>query len=862
MRHFRKAFGILSHLEDARRRRPSRRWSFGGASESSLVETGSENHNKVVSSVAGLQSGGVGEKTAPRVPQDALTGGETQLSAGGEQVGPSNELDLKIFRIVSLEGEDGSGGGGGDGGGSGGVVVPKVVGSFNLEGVLMATTTTSCNSPLSLRSFGRPRREFDARLGSGNGTPVTTSLDFQSDENSRSLSNVYNAETECPRAGDGEVEFLELMYEEVLRSYTENLPYAAYSKFLELCGLLFELVERRVGAGKSVLLEMSLELSHQTDADSADAGNQNSSSSTQPASAFHQTLRSLKFSSSRGSTTSHTATPDSSKGRLLLDLVHLNRNGVPIRTPSGGSSSSNGSSGSGSSRKWRYHIGGSCSSGGNAVSNGCKTSGSESCPQQSLGSRRGKLFLESFPLLPQRSAESGDLAQGMPPEGAEAPSPRQRPRPNSKLIRLEDFPCIIFSQNCLPVSNSRFSSVKDRNLALEFLKFPTEVRCLGLERETRLSEFIVRLVTNMHIHRLRFTLFKCSTSYTDLVLALRYKRRHCNSRKSEEQQQQQQQLHHCLDERHLQTGVLSSEWNSLGDSNMGMWWTMGTESEFLILCDYIVNTNPINVVSIVNECDLHLKWAPFVTSSECLAYVGLYNQLVRNYSNMPWPIGLCQCSLYCVAIDVNRQEDEDSEPCIIITAVSLPEKADSVCGIKVKEAQSNASKLDILSLCFVIQSVPNCPSQTRISFLSKSNMPIPSFVPKAVPSFIAKQIGKAFFNNLIGIIERFSSSPFYQRIKSDTEFYEFVKRRLNVLEDSEFDMIQDPSPIRKKTQKEIKQREELKESLSRKDTRNHPPETAPTNGQEHPNHPKRDISFGNSRSYSAARTMMRMFPTF
>ncbi|KAJ1604922.1 hypothetical protein OJ253_3409 [Cryptosporidium canis] len=857
MRHFRKAFGILSHLEDARRRRPSRRWSFGGSSEGCLAEAGSENHDKVVPCVVGLQSGGVGEKTAPRVSQDALTG-ETQLSARGEQAGPSNELDLKTFRIVSSEGEDGSGGGGM------GTVVPKVGGSFNLDGALMATTTTSCNSPLSLRSFSRSRREFDARLGSGNGTPVTTSLDFQSDENSRSLSNVYNADLEYSRAGDGEVEFLELMYEEVLRSYTENLPYAAYSKFLELCGLLFELVERRVGIGKSVLLEMSLELSHQTDGDSADAGNQNSSSSTQPASTFHQTLRSLKFSSSRGSTTSHAATLDSSKGRLLLDLVHLNRNGVPIRVPNGGSSSSNGSSGSGSSRKWRYHIGGSCSNGGNSVNSGCKTSGPDPCPQQSLGYRRGKLFLESFPLLPQRSAESGDLAQGregMPPEGAEAPSPRQRPRPNSKLIRLEDFPCIIFSQNCLPVNNSRFSSIKDRNLALEFLKFPTEVRCLGLEREARLSEFIVRLVTNMHIHRLRFTLFKCSTSYTDLVLALKYKRRHCNNRKSEEQQQQQQ-LRHCLDERHLQTGVLSSEWNSLGDSNMGMWWTMGTESEFLILCDYIVNTNPINVVSIVNECDLHLKWAPFVTSSECLAYVGLYNQLVRNYSNMPWPIGLCQCSLYCVAIDVNRQEDEDSEPCIIITAVSLPEKADSVCGIKVKEAQSNASKLDILSLCFVIQSVPNCPSQTRISFLSKSNMPIPSFVPKAVPSFIAKQIGKAFFNNLIGIIERFSSSPFYQRIKSDTEFYEFVKRRLNVLEDSEFDVIQDPSPIRKKAQKEIKQREELKESLSRKDARSHPQEAAPTSSREHTDHLKGDNLFGSPRSYSAARTMMRMFPTF
>lgn len=870
MRPFRKAFGILSHLDESRRRL-GRRQEDSSASVNNCsinkIRGGSERPDVLSDIVEASGMGGNNENLALKScanTMEEVAAAVALLLTSGRQ---TEELDLKTFRIMVPGPEVG-----------GGVATSKVSEGLNLDGALIATTTTSCNSPYSLKSlYNRSRRDFEARPGSANKTPLTTSLDFQSDENSKSLSNAYNlVEAESCEPRDEEMDLLESLFEETLSSYLDNLPYVAYSKFLEVSGLLFELIERRLGTGKSVILEISLELnsSQAGQDDAAPNSGQNCSSNAQSTSSFHSTLRSLKLSSGKGNAGNiiPPSTSDqhlcSSKGKLLLDVVHLNRNGVPVKSSGGCSSSSSGSghqSGTGgSSRKWRYHIGSSCSNGGGSSvggSNSCKPSASDVPSSQSgLGhSRRGKLFLESFPLLPKESAENTDSGRNR--EGIFLESPQA-----SRLVRLEDFPCIIFSQNCLAVSNSKFSSVKDRSLALEFLKFPTEVRCLGLEQEARLGGFIARLVTNMHMHRLRFTLHKCSSSYTDLVSALKSKRRYGGRKRSEEQLQQgpEERLPSS------QAGIQSSEWNSLGDSNLGMWWTMGTESEFLILCDYILNTNPINVVSIVNECDLHLKWAPFVTSSECLAYVGLYNQLVRNYSNMPWPIGLCQCSLYCVAIDVNRQEDSDSEPCIIITAVSLPEKADSVCGIKVKEAQSNASKLDVLSLCFVIQSVPNNPSQTRISFLSKSNMPIPSFVPKAVPSFIAKQIGKAFFNNIINIIERFSSSPFYQRIKSDSEFYEFVKGRLNLLDGSNFDSIQDPSPIRKKDQKEIKQREELNESLSKKDTRGHCADCG-ANGHSRAaaisslggsGNSRPDNSGGSSRRYSAAMTMTRMFPSF
>lgn len=854
MRSFRKVLEFLFYLDNSERRKISEESNKNDSFGDSLIKRIESNSDKsdILSDYIDISNDRNNKHEVQKLSQNSQIR-EILLLTNKKQLGKINDLDLKTFKIIVPNFENNS-------------VIPKLVENFNLDNNII-TTTTSCNSPYSLKSYNRSKKDFEVKLNSVNNTPITTSLDFQSDENSKSLSNINITERDASyETKDEEIDFLELLFEEILNTFMNNLSYAAYSKFLELSELLFKIIEKRIGIGKSIVLEMNLILNNKAINNEANTNNHhNNNANTNQSTSFHSTLKSLKFGSSRNNTASNMNTNDSNKSKLLIEPVYLNRNGVPIKLSSGNSFNSNSSSGTGSLRKWRHHISSSCSNGSN-IGNHSKSSTSDSTSQMNFGYKKAKLFLESISLLPKKSEENREGSKNRKSifiENMEA----SKSNTNSKLVKLEDFPCIIFSQNCLPVSNNKFSSINDRNLALEFLKFPTEIKCLGLEQESRLCEFITKLVTNMHIHRLRFTLYKCSTSYTDLVLALKYKKKHINNKNEE-------QFRHNLEgklqnEKLIQSDISNSEWNSLGDSNLGMWWTMGTESEFLILCDYVVNTNPINVVSIVNECDLHLKWAPFVTSSECLAYIGLYNQLVRHYSNMPWPIGLCQCSLYCVAIDINRQEDDDSEPCIIITAVSLPEKADSVCGIKVKEAQSNASKLDILSLCFVIQSVPNCPSQTRISFLSKSNMPIPSFVPKAVPSFIAKQIGKSFFNNIIGIIERFNSSPFYQRIKSDTEFYEFVKRRLNILDDSKFDFIQDPSPIKKKTQKEIKQREELNESYSKEDLKEYFHESGISfplattiNHYNNSCYVKESSSFRNLGNYSVVKTMMRMFPSF
>ncbi|KAH8583253.1 uncharacterized protein ELE39_003459 [Cryptosporidium sp. chipmunk genotype I] len=846
MKPFRKAFGFFSYLDNSRRNKITEKYNMSDIFGENLIKrTEGDSERFLISDCTEISGFERNENNIQRKSQN-LQIEKILVKTNKEQIDENHALNLKTFKILVSDLEKNC-------------FIPKNIENYNLDANLI--TTASCNSPYSLKSQNnRSKRDFEVKLNSANNTPITTSIDFQSDESSKSLSNIYTTEE---KAKDEEIDFLELLLEDILNKFMNNLPYTAYSKFLELSDLLFGIIEKRIGVGNSILLEMSLILNNKTNNnDLISNNNQNSSTNTQSASSFHNTLKSLKFSSNRNNivNTSNNS-GESSKSKLIIEPVYLSRNGIPIKLSNGSSSNSNGSSGIVSSRKWRYHLSSSCSNGGSNVNNNSKSSASELASQVGSGYKKGKLFLESFSLLPKRTGENKETGRNRESifiENMET----SKSNLNSKLIRLEDFPCIIFSQNCSPVSNTKFSYIRDRNLALEYLKFPTEVKCLGLEQESRLCEFITRLVTNAQIHRLRFTLFKCSTSYTDLVLALKYKKKHLNN-KSEEL------LYQNLDEKSIQAEISNSEWNSLGDSNLGMWWTMGTESEFIILCDYIVNTNPINVVSIVNECDLHLKWAPFVTSSECLAYIGLYNQLVRHYSNMPWPIGLCQCSLFCVAIDVSRQEEEDSEPCIIITAVSLPDKADSVCGIKVKEAHSNASKLDILSLCFVIQSVPKCPSQTRISFLSKSNMPIPSFVPKAVPSFIAKQIGKSFFNNIISIIERFNSSPFYQRIKSDIEFYEFVKKRLNILENSKFDFIQDPSPIRKKNQKEIRQRDELDESYSNKDLRDYFQKSGIETQQaqtikRYSNfyYINENNSFRNLVNYSVVKTMTRMFPSF
>ncbi|KAF7458170.1 START-like domain containing protein [Cryptosporidium felis] len=720
------------------------------------------------------------------------------------------------------------------------------------------------DSPCSFDScFGLKSKNMEPKTDLQNTTPLTTSLDFLS-ENSRTTSmNIL--ETESPEARDEDLDILELLYDEVKIALKSNLPCAAYSRLIELSELLFGLINRRVGDSISLEVSLLLNGSFKSNQGMKNSGDQNAPHSSQPSSQPHHGFKGLKFSSSRGNS-GGPGNNNFSKSRVLTDLVFLNRNGVPVRSfsPLGGSVSGTQPSGCGGSRRWRYHI-----TGKNA---------SETTSLANLGYRRGKLFLESFPLLPggkvpeykeqptQSKAACTDSFPGSPSAS-----------PHSKFFKLEEFPCIIFSQNCFPVSNSQFSFIKNRALTLESLKFPTSVTCLGLEGETRLSEFIIKLVTDVHIHRLRFTLFKCSSSYSDLVLALKMKKKRL-IRGEEQQLYSSPDVKEKLEkDKSPQSDTGRPEWNSLGDSNLGMWWTMGAESEFLILCDYIVNTNPLNVVSIVNECDLHLQWAPFVTNSECLAYIGLYNQIVRHYSNMPWPIGLCQCSLYCVAIDVNRQKDEEknridgeSEPCIIITAVSLPDKADSVCGVKVKEAQSSASKLDILSLCFVIQSVPDNPSQTRISFLCKSNIPIPSFIPKAVPSFIAKQIGKSFFNNIIGIIEKFNSTPFYQRIHSDVEFYDFIRERLRVSQNTGPNLVQDLSPISKKVQKETKQKEELEESFDRKENGSNllfEKKSSCTPFHPRPDHPlASQQNVPSERSprwrYSADTAVVRMFPSF
>ncbi|KAH8738564.1 hypothetical protein FG386_003687 [Cryptosporidium ryanae] len=626
----------------------------------------------------------------------------------------------------------------------------------------------------------------------------------------------YNCDKYESINGNNELEFdinkLEELYEEVNIYIENNYPYYAYSKYLELSMILFSVLSK-YGLDKTIYLEMSLliysnnflnlNLSNISTLDECYSSNSiNTKNTNNPLyrnakhstarcspiiiSPFHSSLKGLKLSSSKilSNSTSEINTSDNndkknqnSKQLIYLDLIYLNRNGVPIKNNpnnviNGSNSIMQGSSGITRKLKSKF------------------TSIVELSNFGSLGNnnniKKGKIFAESFPLLETNNENELKIQKKEIKNNLNDISSSK----NSKIFSLDEFPCIIFSNNCFPVFSNKFSSVKNRNCSINYIKFPTEVNCIIEKTELsknyekkneveRLRSFIVKLVTNMNIHRLRFSLYKCSSSYMDLVSALKMKKKN-HSKYEMENKVKDKNINSTINQRECTNNNSKSEWNSFGDSNMGMWWAMRSESEFLILCDCIVNTCPLNVLSIVNESDLHLHWAPFVNNSECLSYIGLYNQIVRHSSNMPWPIGLCQCSLYCVAIDAHRGNDLSEEPFIIITAVSIPDKCDTVCGIKVKDTQIEASKLDILSLCFVIQSVPNSPMQTRISFLSKSIIPIPNFVPKAVPSFIAKQIGKSFYNNIINIIDKFNGSPFHYRLNTDFEFYGFIAKRLKI----------------------------------------------------------------------------------
>ncbi|KAK6591189.1 hypothetical protein RS030_101585 [Cryptosporidium xiaoi] len=637
-------------------------------------------------------------------------------------------------------------------------------------------------------------------------TPQTNeSISFTNDKNGFESEN-------------GELELdinkLEELYEKIHIYIKNNYPYYAYSKYLELSMLLYSILSK-YGIDNSVYLEMSLVISSNNVLNNSnlnyinDNESQNFSSiysknidsfshknikhtggrcSPIILSPFHSSLKGIKLSSNKItnnliselniSNSNYDKKNQSQNLLIYLDLIYLNRNGVPIKN------STNNIIGNGNNPVIQ---------GGSGITRRLKNKLASVVEFPSSGSlgnnnniKRGKLFAECFPLLENNNESAKKTISRSIKNNTNDTSLTQ----NAKIFSLDEFPCMIFSNNCFPVFSNKFSSIKSRNYSLNYIKFPTEVRCIIRTNESEsnyekngefdgLKNFIVKLVTDIHIHRLRFSLYKCSSSYMDLVSALKMRKK-THIKCEDDDGEKDRNINLISDQKDNINDNSKHEWNSFGDSNMGMWWAMRSESEFLILCDCIVNTCPLNVLSIVNESDLHLHWAPFVNNSECLSYIGLYTQIVRHSSNMPWPIGLCQCSLYCVAIDAHRKNDLSEEPFIIITAVSIPDKSDSVCGIKVKDTQINASKLDILSLCFVIQPIPNSPMQTRISFLSKSIIPIPNFVPKAVPSFIAKQVGKSFYNNIINIIERFNGSPFYYRLNTDFEFYGFIAKRLKI----------------------------------------------------------------------------------
>ncbi|OII76439.1 hypothetical protein cand_002070 [Cryptosporidium andersoni] len=534
---------------------------------------------------------------------------------------------------------------------------------------------------------------------------------------------------------------LELLYKEIHNSLNKNLSIQAYSLFIKLTYLLLEVLEKLEYIGYKVKIEMELLINN------GEKICNEVSNNTQSQQGTHSFLKRIQNRNNLNSI---------SNNKNMIELVELTQSGIPFKNINNNYQHNN-------SKRW--HI-------------------NQKSPDNNINTNtnKSKIYLEPYPLFPKISNKKKRSCE----LNLESSS-NYNFDTSSRFYKLEEFPCIIFSYNCQSIYNKCFADSSHRNLALEYIKFPTKVNCIGLGNNNPLANFIRQIVTDMHLHRLRFTIFKCSESYRGLISALRIRQSYSKTNNNEQKyhflQNKSNNSNEISDDEsdiynELYKGNQYPEWNTLDDSNIGMWWAIDSNSEFRVLCDFTVDTNVLNVISLVNESNFHSHWAPFVTNSECISYIGLYSQLISHSSSLPWPIGLCQCSLYCVAVDICRSPN--NQPCVIITAISFPDKADSACGIKTKDQPNNASKLDILSLCFVIQPFEGNNLKTRISFISKSLIPISLFVPKAVPSFIAKQIGKCLFNNLMRIIRNFESSPFYKRILDDIEFYEFVRNRLNI----------------------------------------------------------------------------------
>ncbi|KAL7065828.1 hypothetical protein ACR3K2_37250 [Cryptosporidium serpentis] len=535
---------------------------------------------------------------------------------------------------------------------------------------------------------------------------------------------------------------LELLYKEIHNSLNKNLSIQAYSLFINLTYLLLEVLEKLEYIGYKVKIEMELLINN-----CEKIGNKISNNTQSQQGTHHSFLKRIQNKSNLNSI--------SNNNKTIIELVELTQSGIPFKNINNNYQYNN-------SKRWRIN---------------------QKSFDNNINTNKSKIYLEPYSLFPKISNKKKKSCE----LNLESNS-NYNFDTYSRFYKLEEFPCIIFSYNCQSIYNKCFADLSHRNVTLDYIKFPTKVNCIGLGNNNPLANFIRQIVTDMHLHRLRFTIFKCSESYRGLISALRIKQPYSKTNNNEQKDYKflykNNNSNEISDNDEFDTyNELSKEnqypeWNTLDDSNIGMWWAIDSNSEFKVLCDFTVDTNILNVISLVNESNLHSHWAPFVTNSECISYIGLYSQFIRHSSSLPWPIGLCQCSLYCVAVDICRSSN--NQPCVIITAVSFPDKSDSACGIKIKDPPNNASKLDILSLCFVIQPFEGNNLKTRISFISKSLIPIPSFVPKAVPSFIAKQIGKCLYNNLMRIIGNFENSPFYERILNDIEFYNFVRNRLNI----------------------------------------------------------------------------------
>ena len=193
----------------------------------------------------------------------------------------------------------------------------------------------------------------------------------------------------------------------------------------------------------------------------------------------------------------------------------------------------------------------------------------------------------------------------------------------------------------------------------------------------------------------------------------------------------------------------------------------GSDSEFIVRSEMLVNAPMLNILAIFSEVHLLKTWVKILKDATCLATPSKFRRIIQYKYDLPWPANNMDMVVSAVGIPI----PENNSVLIVLRSLDAVSQF-----LDIPIPQPEGIRLTLTIGCLNLTHLG--PDQTQVSLIAKSNPHMP-IIPVQLINYATKFGIYQFMESVKNKAQNIEGSEFEVLMQSNPSYYKDLKERID-----------------------------------------------------------------------------------